>query len=292
MNSIGFDIGGTKVYSAYGNDETLHDMMRFPTPQDMTSLLELLGKAVNLYGKEAKSVGIGIGIAGAKKPDGTLWVPNIPYLTGVNLEMLLEERLGMKAIIENDAHAALIGEKWIGCAKNVQNAVLIAIGTGIGGAFLMDGRIVKGEHAAAGSLGWLPFGIDFPNETMLHYEEVASGNALNSIACKDNTFENSKELLAAYRMGDAEARKRFLWWASCLGYGIASIASMMDVERIILTGGITEEFDLIAPVIQDKIKAFASPLNQNAAVCPSSLGDKAVLYGALRLGQTIKNNRR
>lgn len=289
MNAIGFDIGGTKIYTAYGKDEIPHHVLRFSTPQDLPSLLNLFEDVANVYSREEPFESIGIGIAGARKSDGTLWIPNIPFLTGVNLEMMLEERFGVKVAIENDAHVALIGEKWVGCAQDVRNAVLMAIGTGIGGALLLDGRIVKGAHVAAGSLGWLLFGMDYPDGQMLHYEEVASGSALNAIACKGNAFKSGEELLAAYHRGDAEAKKRFIWWASYLGYGVASIASVMDVELIILTGGVTREFESITPIMLDKIKTFASPMNQDTQIRLSALGDKACLYGALRLGQTIEN---
>ena len=288
MNAIGFDIGGTKIYTAYGEGETLHELLRFPTPQDLPSMLELFEYVVHKYSKEADCISIGIGLAGAKKPDGTLWVPNIPCLTGVNLEMLLEQRFGIKAVVVNDAHAALYGERWLGCAQNVSNAVLIAIGTGIGGAFLLDGQIVKGSHDAAGSLGWMTMKTDPQSNKMLHYEEVASGSALDMIARENGKYQSGVELLTEYRKGDTEAEKRFSCWASYLGYGIAAMASIMDVELIILTGGISQEYELFFPIIRDKIKTFASPLNQNAAVCLCTLGDKAGLYGALRLGQTLQ----
>lgn len=292
MNAVGLDIGGTKIYAAYGEDKSLRHILRFPTPQDMTSFLKQLEQIILLYDREKRIDGIGIGIAGAKGADGKLWAPNIPCLTGIDVGRLIETRFGLKTVVANDAHAALIGEKWAGCVQDVQNAVLVSIGTGIGGALLFDGKVVSGEHGAAGAVGWLPFSCGCSGTDMLHYEEAASGNALDALARQNGTFQNGEALIDAYRKGVPEAKKRFTCWASSLGYGIASIASIMDAAVIILTGGLVKELDCFGMIVQERIEAFASPLNQTVKVCASALGDKACLYGAVRLGQTKTTNKR
>ena len=288
MNTIGFDIGGTKTYIACSNDGTLQQIERVETPQNLTAWLSLFETSIGKYKGSGQIDGVGIGIAGAKQADGTMWVPNIPCLTGFDLETFFDERFGLKTFVENDAHMALVGELHKGAARDAKNVALLSIGSGIGGAFLIDGKIARGVHGAAGAFGWMTFGQPGTLEDggkMLHYEEVASGNSLGNMARESTLFKNGIEMMAAYKHGDKDAERLFMQWVENLSYGIAAVASILDTERIILTGGITSELDLVLSTIKDKVFGFASPLNKNVSICISSLGDKACLYGALNLGQ-------
>lgn len=281
---LGLDIGGTKVYAGGAQGEKLLVTERFETPGDLEGLLALIDAMLRRAPQPCES--IGIGVAGGVRGDGTLWIPNLPWLTGIDLRTLLRERCGLPVRIENDSHAALYGEHWLGAAQGQDNVILLAIGTGIGGAFLVDGRILAGAHGTTGSVGWLPLGCDPDNGAVTNYETLASGSALHTFA-KEQGYPDSFVMMEGYRAGEAAAKTAFESWAAYLGFGIAALASVMDPACIIITGGMSREYEAFHPILQKHLAAFASPMAGEARLCKAQLGDKAGLYGAVRLGQLV-----
>jgi predicted NBD/HSP70 family sugar kinase len=106
----------------------------------------------------------------------------LPFLDGKDLAADLSERLGADVIVSNDAQLALLGEIWCGAAQNRQSAVLISVGTGVGGAIMMGGKIIRGIHGSAGAFGWLNLDWREPSDPNHGYvERHASGSALEAI---------------------------------------------------------------------------------------------------------------
>jgi len=178
MLAVGLDIGGTKTYIALGRDETIVDIKAYKTPKDLKTMDNTLKEVIARYLASGEEIaGIGIGIAGGIKEDGTVWVPSLPYLTGVKFGQRVEDLFNLPTTIDNDAHVALIGEQWIGAAAGKRNAILVSVGTGIGGAFLVDGEILRGTHGTAGSVGWLTIKTDPETDKVSYFESLASGNS-------------------------------------------------------------------------------------------------------------------
>lgn len=279
MGVSGFDIGGTKILSGCLNNGELNLKQQEQTPLCFDSLIDFICEKVRLHSTVSDISAVGIGIAGAIDDNGVLWCPNIPAASGNPLVETLEQRCGKRVFLENDAHAALRGELWKGALKNSRNAALVSVGTGIGAAFVIDGKVISGKHDVAGACGWI-LTRDIHGQ-LKHYEELASGEGLNRIAAEIGL--SSFELIAACRSGDKQAQEHFSLWSDYLAEGIATIASICDVDTVAIGGGLSKEFDLFEDTIKKHISEFASPLVKNIKIIKAELSDLACLYGALSL---------
>lgn len=281
MFTIGFDIGGTKTSSIVGDESGCFEgFSSVATPMERGSLLTMLRDAIESYKKRYGCAAVGIGIAGAKRSSDRLWTPNIPAADGFPLAYGLSEQVGLPVFIENDAHTALLGERWLGSLQGEDNAMLLSVGTGIGSAVVLDGRILRGAHNVAGSVGWLCMSEN--GEHMLHYEELASGSSLNVMA-ENAGFLDSRKLISMARSGDLAAKSTLESWVKLLAAGIASLASAFDLSTISLAGGISEEFDLYARELTSYARRFASPTNASLSIRKAELGSRAGVCGAVKL---------
>lgn len=275
---IGFDIGGTKILSAYSTkDGVLKGIRKHHTLTTSGDLLSYIEHIVQVYENEAgKCEAIGIGVAGAEKIDGTLWIPNLPAVTSLNLRKEMSAFTDASVLIENDAHAALRGEVWKGSLQKKENALILTVGTGIGGAVILDGRIIKGSHGVCGAAGWIFSG----EAAFAHSDETTSGVALNEIA-QANGYCNSMDLCEACKTGSPIACFLLDCWAERLGALIASLVSFLDVDFVSLSGGITAQYDLFREKMQSSVDQYISPLSRHAIVKKAELGELSGLYGAI-----------
>lgn len=276
---IGFDIGGTKILSAYTDGTRLQGVCRCPTPRSAQELLDILTATAEKYcSLGVPCAGVGIGFAGAKLDSGALWAPNLPWLNDLNLERVLSCRLCAPVRCENDAHAALRGEMWQGVLREERCALLLSIGTGIGGAVLLDGNVLRGCHGVCGAAGWLRLRHEEP----CRFEKLASGTALNALA-QARHFPDSQALCRACREGIAPAQDAFRQWSDRLAQGIASLASFLDIGTVVLSGGLSEQYDLFCAGVSEGILRYASPLNRSLVLKKAALGELSCLYGAVKL---------
>ncbi|MCL6516046.1 ROK family protein [Alicyclobacillus sp.] len=295
MAVLGLDVGGTKIRAAVAEGAEILACETVPTPDSFPGFRRAVtALAERLQMRQGTAVQrVGVGIPGARLADETCWVPNLPYLTGHRLAADLSAWLGAPAAVENDAQLALLGECWLGAARGLQDVVLISIGTGIGGAILYGGRVCRGAHGGAGAFGWLQAGPGAPAEEpdtegghCVTFEGRAAGRALDQRSLTWRTGANGHELAAAVRAGDAKAAAVWRTWAKELADGIAALASALDPQVILVTGGLSGAFDLLSPAIEAAMQRRASPLVRQTPVAVAALGENAPLYGALRLAQT------
>lgn len=279
MGVSGFDIGGTKILSGCLHDDEVVLNKKEQTPDSFDVLIDCICEKIKLHRTVTDISAVGIGIAGAVDDNGELWCPNIPAASGKPFAEILEERCGLKVFLENDAHAALRGEMWKGALKDSDNAALVSVGTGIGAAVLVNGKVIGGKHDVAGACGWI-LTRDIHGQ-LRHYEELASGEGLNRIA--NEIGLTSFELVSACRNGDKRAYEQFSIWADYLAEGIASIASIYDVDTVAIGGGLSKEFDLFEETIKNHISDYASPLVKKVIIKKAELSDLACLYGAISL---------
>jgi len=186
--------------------------------------------------------------------------------------------------VMNDAHAALVAEAWIGAAAGAREAVLLTLGTGVGGASLCDGRLVTGAHGKAGHWGHITVDADGPPSIagMPGSLEDAIGDA--TIAARSGgRFHDTRQLVEAHRAGDAEATEVWLRSVHRLACAIASIVNGVDPEVVILGGGIAAA----GPALFEPLEGFLErvewrPLGRRVRVLPAALGDLAGAIGAAR----------
>lgn len=284
---ICLDIGGTAI--KYGladsrgrlfNKDSLPNVIAKDGVD--TFLDQVLGLIVS-YQKYFKIQGAAISMAGMINPQtGEVLhaAPHFPGLTGTNLVQLVSRKLQLPCRVENDVNSAALGEYWLGNGRGAKSLFCITIGTGIGGAFVLDGKLCPGNSFTAGEVGQAKLG------GRNHWEDAASVTALVQKAARlkgvDPETLNGKILCEMVRHGDKPLhrllRETVHQWAT----GIAAICYMMNPQRVILGGGIMAQQDLLEPMLQDSLKKELLPVVlDKTTVAFAGLGNDAGLIGAL-----------
>ena len=182
----------------------------------------------------------------------------------------------------NDAHAALLGEAWIGAAVGYRNAVLLTLGTGVGGALLAEGRLFKGHIGRAGHLGHISLNPDGPPDivgTPGSLEQTIGNSTLAERSA--GRFTSTRRLVEAHLNGDEKATDVWLRSVYNLAAGITSIINAVDPEVIIIGGGIAQA----GPALFDPLERFLEtvewrPQGHRVRIIPAALGDFAGTIGA------------
>ena len=176
---LAIDIGGTRLragLAATACATEIEPLGDWPAPQNLAGFKDMVGGLL----AEHEAGRLGIAIPGLARGTTAAWVPNLPYLDGHDLEDLFP---GISIGLGHDAQLALLAEVTAGAAKGMTDAILLAIGTGIGSAVLAGGRIIRGSSGAACSFGWATADIGDPGEDRLGWlERQASGRALDAAA--------------------------------------------------------------------------------------------------------------
>jgi predicted NBD/HSP70 family sugar kinase len=289
---IGIDVGGTKVWAVLGNEngDIVYEYKE-ATCTEQSEFLNQLDRIVNLLLKRSGVkqdvlCGIGIGLPGIVSSDtGVItWVPNLMELNGLDLGNHFKEKWGLQVSLQNDGKTALIGEQWLGAAKGRKHIVMITIGTGIGGAVMMHGKLWDGAHGIAGSMGWMIMDLtDDGDEGLGWFERTASGTAINRRGQRLEMPRDSHELFAAAVQGDQEAMKLAAHIGHCIGAAVANITSVLDPELIVIGGGVSRQLDVIMPSLRDAVRKYASPAVRDVPVTASQLLDRSGVMGALGL---------
>ncbi len=308
--AIGIDIGGTNLRVALVTKEGLIiKKIKEHMSEDAVDLALDLTK--NLIDEEV--AGIGLAVAGLiDRETGEVQIsPNLPYIEGINLLNIFEERFGIPVFIENDANAAAFGEKWLGIGKEFSNFVLFTLGTGIGGGIIYNRRLLR----MAAEIGHMTIQVDGErcqcgNSGCL--EAYASARALLSKVI--SALEEGRESLLKglfngnfYKLsaediyktaleGDILAREMLKEAGKNLGIGIANIINVVSPEAVILTGGLTGAWDIyIQEAIKEAGKRAFKNLFNKVKIIPSLLGDDAGVIGSAGLvfenTENIRNRR-
>ncbi len=182
----------------------------------------------------------------------------------------------------NDAHAALLGEAWLGAARPFTNVIMLTLGTGVGGAAIVDGRLLRGHIGRAGHLGHLsldpngePDCTGTPGSV-----EVAIGNY--TIAQRsDGRFKTTHDLVAAHRAGDINATEIWLKSVQALAAAITSHINILDPEAVIIGGGISRAGDALFRPLNKYLDVMEwRPGGSRAKIIPAELGELAGAFGA------------
>lgn len=182
----------------------------------------------------------------------------------------------------NDAHAALAGEAWLGAARGLANAILITLGTGVGGAAIVDGRLLRGRSGKAGHLGHVSLDPDGqPGITRIPGSlEDAIGN--HNIAQRSHgRFATTHDLIRAHEAGDATATALWLKSVRALAAAIASFTNVLDPEAVIVGGGIARCGETLFRPLREFVDRFEWKVcGQEVRLLPAELGEFAGAYGA------------
>lgn len=294
--ALALDLGGTNIrLAAIGEDGVVYSRSRSATPKDSTSS-EIINSIVSLADECRRNVPpdsdvFAIAAAVPATIDYEAGVlnklPNLRALEGVGLRDILSEKLGVPAILENDANAAAYGENWLGASAGVDDSICITLGTGVGGGLIINGSPFRGKDGTAGELGHVcvePQGVPCGCGGKGCIEQYASATAIVRMACEagmdaKTSFDVFNEAVA----GNPDAIAVFKKMGSYLGIGIASLINVLNPEMVVIGGGVAAAWELFARTVSDEIRerSFREPA-ERAKIVRAKLGDDAGILGAAR----------
>jgi glucokinase len=300
--SIGLDLGGTNLRAAAIDCsgkmlEKVSGATNFREGRDAV-LADIAKAIVTLKEKHGAAglAGIGVGVPGfIRIKEGFLTGSNnLPYLENFPVRDAIAQRIGAPVILENDANAAALGEKWIGAGRDVDDLVLLTLGTGIGGGIISRGRIVRGFVGMAGELGHVavvPDGNPCGCGNQGCLEKHASATAVTAMAAmmhlgENLTSENVYEL--ARQEGETGDKARTIWRVvgESLGVALAALVNTFNFPLYLLSGGMLPAWELFAPhmmrVVERRSFTFRATKGETR-IERASLGNEAGLFGAAYL---------
>jgi len=278
--ALAIDLGGTNLRAAVhtGDIADLVQQVREPAPKSLDAFVARV-RALAAAG-EAKA--LGLAVPGLVEGSVCRWIPNLPWLDGVDIAALFPD---IRVAVGNDAQIALLAEAAEGAAKGVSDAILLAIGTGIGSAVLANGRIVAGAQGGACSFGWACADLEDQGEERSGWlERVASGRALDALSARIG-LANGGELIEAARAGQPAALALVEEAARPLGAALAGAVGLLDPGVILVSGGLAEALDVIAPPLLAALRRQLPPHLRGIELKPGVFGSRAGLVGAALAGQ-------
>ncbi|RAZ92566.1 ROK family protein [Mesorhizobium hawassense] len=306
--ALAFDLGGTELRGALV--ERGGDVIARVSEQTMAEAGSeaVIGRIIALAGKllgdhpQAKVIGIGACAPGPLDPKAGI-VIGPPTLSGwhnVPMIDILSRQFGLPVRLENDANAAALGEWRYGAGRGSESLVFVTVSTGIGGGVIADGHIYHGRRGLAAEIGHMTITGEGDRcfcGNVGCFEAVASGTALGRRATQltapgdgsalrrlsGNGDVSARHVVEAARAGDAAARDLVDAEARWLGIGFTNLLHLYSPEVIVMGGGLSNGFDLLAPGIRATIDERAMQAYRDVPIVPAELGDRAGLVGAASL---------
>ena len=206
---------------------------------------------------------------------------------------------GLKVLVGNDANVAALGEIWMGAAKGAKNAVMVTLGTGVGGGVVVNGKVIDGVHGAGDEIGHI---------TVNRHETAVCGcgkrgcleqysSATGVVRCMKKLLDENpdtpcvlrgtefaaKDVFDAARNGDALAAREVDEMSDTLGMALANIASTVDPEAFLVGGGVARAGDVLFAPLNKHFQEYAFKSCRETPIKQASLGNDAGIYGAVRL---------
>jgi glucokinase len=298
---IGIDVGGTNLRVGVFSNLALIEETRFQanfsqfckdhSPNEAwQKILNVTANAIQtVIAKYPDVETIGIGFPGFIDPSTQLIAqsPNLPGLINVNLAADLSQLIGKKVVVENDANAAAYGEYCL-AGKPEGGLIYLGLGTGVGGGLIVDGKVYSGQHGCAMEVGHIiiePNGrqCGCGNHGCVEQYASASGVAISY-------FNATQKQLSAYQIaelvgeGNKEAVAAYELAANALAQVLASILKVVDVQTVIIGGGMAGAWNVIEKAFNTRLEADLIPvLRGKVHVQISKTGDAAGMLGAAML---------
>ncbi len=262
MSLLVMDIGGSSVKFAVWEKEQLVDKGSFVTPKTWD---EMKQEMVQLKGKmDAKYTidGVAFSAPGAvNQSKGVIeGASAVPYIHHFPVFFELEKLLGCPISMENDANCAGLAEVWRGAAKGLQNVLFVVIGSGIGGAVIVDGKVRHGKHLFGGEFGYM----------LLKEDKTFSdlGTAVNMAKRYSKRMEletelSGKEVFELAEQGDEIAKEEVETFYHYLAVGIYNLQYSFDPEKIIIGGGVSSKEGLL-----DELNVHLAKVVESAKIAP------------------------
>ena len=308
--AFGIDLGGTTAkIGLFTTSGALLDKWEVSTDTSNAGehILENLAAAVLGKMKEQsiqpeQVEGVGIGVPGPVLDSSIVPIvcANLGGWGERNVSAQLSGLLdGLKVLVGNDANVAALGEIWMGAAKGAKNAVMVTLGTGVGGGVVVNGKVIDGVHGAGGEIGHI---------TVNRHETAVCGcgkrgcleqysSATGVVRCMKKLLDENpdtpcvlrgtefaaKDVFDAARNGDALAAREVDEMSDTLGMALANIASTVDPEAFLVGGGVARAGDVLFAPLNKHFQEYAFKSCRETPIKQASLGNDAGIYGAVRL---------
>ncbi|MWV42760.1 ROK family protein [Paenibacillus sp. HJL G12] len=210
--------------------------------------------------------------------------PNLPEWKDIHLGQYFRDVFQVSVTIENDVRAALVGEMYSGAFKDLNSAVLIGIGTGLGSAMFIDGKVIRGSHNAAGEIGYMVVHRDqmYAPSAKGHLEMSCSGSGIEDAAFSlYKRRMSAKEVFQQAKQGDLQAKYLVDKFEDHLSMGILNMIALINPEKILLMGGVTKSISL--DQIIRKVKLHTTEVT-DVSIEISKLQHHSALQGIAILG--------
>lgn len=284
---IGIDLGGSAIkLGRFDWQGHCLQSQSIPTPQPSypEAVLQAMIEAIGQLDPDQQSVAVGVGTPGPADAAGRIARVAI-NLTGwqdIPLADWLEAKTGRPTVLANDANCAGLGEFWLGAGRDFQDLVVLTLGTGVGGAVILDGKLFVGRHGTAAELGLItlnPNGHECNSGNQGSLEQHVSVPAIRRI-----TGLEPNELGKRAQAGDAEAIAFWQRYGRDLGAGLASLIYILTPEAVILGGGVSASARFFLPTVAAEIDRRVLPSSRpGLQIIPAALGNQAGIVGAARL---------
>jgi glucokinase len=298
---LALDIGGTKMAAAIVDPDggvVVSDRIGTARTDDADALFDDLRSLCERLLTSASAAAIGVGCGGPMLyPQGVVSPLNIPAWRSFPLRERLATAFNVPCVVDNDAKALALGERWRGAGHGSNNMLGMVVSTGVGGGIILDGRLLHGHGGNAGHIGHIIVWPDGPPcgcGARGCVEGVASGSGLarrlNTALAQGHASRlqpgaSAAEIALAARAGDALARDLFRTAGEGVGRGIASAAALLDLDRVVIGGSIAlRAWDLLGPPLEAEVRAAARlDFTRDVHVMHAELGDQAGLFGAAQM---------
>lgn len=274
---------------------------RVPTPRGGDAVVAAIVDVAREL-RRPDVVAVGAGVPGFVDRSGVLrFAPNLPGVRDLPVGRLVAEATGLPVRVDNDATCALWGEHLRGACAGVDDAVLVTLGTGIGGGLLLDGRLIRGAHGFAGEPGHMVVdhdGIPCVCGRSGCWERYASGSGLGRIAREltdggggrrlvelaggDPLDVRGEHVSIAAAEGDAEALELFERLGDWFAIGLVNLVHILDVSRCVIGGGLIEAGPLLLDPVRRAFQArvVAPDHRPHVDIVAAELGEHAGAIGA------------
>ncbi|EKQ70960.1 transcriptional regulator/sugar kinase [Leptolyngbyaceae cyanobacterium JSC-12] len=284
---IGIDLGGTALkFGCFGPEGTCLKSLSIPTPQPATpeTVVATMSDAIAQLDSEQHAIAIGVGTPGPADAAGRIArvAINLSGWHDVPLADWLEAKTGRPTIIANDANCAGLGEAWLGAGRWYRNLILLTLGTGVGGAVILDGKLFVGHHGTAAELGLITLN---PNGPPCNSGNQGSLEQYVSVqAIRRRTGLEPKELGEMALAGDPKALAFWQDYGKDLGAGLASLIYVLTPEAVVIGGGVSASADFFLPAVQAEIERRVLPSSRaGLQLLKAELGNQAGIVGAAKL---------
>jgi glucokinase len=304
MPALGIDLGGTKLSAAVICDQRLvTDVKQRPTPSGPDKIVEAILDLLAEFKQEHVLVGVGIATAGIVKVDTGEVIGstgNLPGWEGTPIRKIIERKTMLPVHVENDANASAYGEFTASDLKGKYCLVVVTLGTGIGVGIIIDGKLFRGSHWAAGECGHIK--ISMENRRLCTcglfdcWEAYGSGRGLlttgkeliagvkpeqSKLAELGDSLTN-QAIIEAVENGDLLAQKAFTMWHEHICAGLINLAHTLDPDCFVLTGGMEQFVDY--PLLRELVSDRCLPrIAEKMEIRGSVLGKNGGMVGAAEL---------